>query len=750
MLVSLAGIVAIGVLGTILSFTMRQSNRVLQVERNKAIESERLERIARADAIAEKKLAEHQRYASEIRLSEVYLQNEEPFLAAERLRRTQADLRGWEFNYLTGLSKRYQSACDFDLTDANTFGSDDVGKWIAVASKSRWQLANLDANQKLDVIDEKLDVVKIRVRSNDDRVYVAALIDGPSKTAVRVYSAELSQGTGRVSPIKFEWETSVTADGCWIHWHEDQNGIYLLTVYGNGQEPSPSRILVFDAASGKTIKDRDYERFKVNGNGIECKPNFPWILVRRSFSSFDIMSWPDLSLAKTVDLQTNSMIGDFLIDAKRKRILFAQLNQVYEIQISENGQISEPSTVPEALSEELIYRLNLLPTSKENASSDEKNAGDKWVAISDESQIFEGDSSVHPLMIKQEVSQVSLKDGSYASLLAEGRVEVRSDLPPEISDTPDEAEMPDDPETEAASELSEGRRVCVSPDSAFCVFQEWHRASFVRASLAGEYEESTLAIYESEPQRELEWTLLPVVHPDGTVLACVEGKLKALRFDESPKVELSIVPLQNLPATEWNIDGKSVWSAAFNADGSRVFIGAKDGVSCYDWKSQKLIHQWPVANGPFHVMASTDDDTCFALRGDHTLFRLGKNPYETVIVANLPGPTPTLATFCPATQQLAISVAGGVSLFQLSIDNDPQWICKFACPEGATALAMDDRGQRIAIASSNRRITVWDVSHQLELVTLPVRAHCSSIAFSADNRFLINTDFSPSLSVQGQ
>ena len=279
---------------------------------------------------------------------------------------------------------------------------------------------------------------------------------------------------------------------------------------------------------------------------------------------------------------------------------------------------------------------------------------------------------------------------------------------------------------------------------------------FLRASLSGQLSldgqlnKSTLAIYESVPQPELEWTLLPVVHPDGSVLACVEGKLKSLRFDESPKTEQSILPLQNLPATEWNIDGKSVWSAAFSADGSRVFIGAKDGVSCYDWKSQKLIREWPVANGPYHVMASTDNETCFALRGDHKFFRLGKNPHETVIVANLPGPIPTIATFCAATQQLAIGVAGGVALYQLSLDNEPQLIGNFACPEGVTAIAMDTSGQRIAIASSNRRITVWDVSHQLELVTLPVRAHCSSIVFSPDNRFLINTDFSPSLSVHGQ
>ena len=473
-LASLVGILCIAILGTVLSITMRKSNSVLLIERNRAVELEREASVARTEAVSEKKLAEHQRYASEIRLSEVYLQNEEPFLAADRLRRTQADLRGWEYNYLTGLSKRYQSACDFDLTDANRLGSDSAGKWIAVASKSRWQLANLDANQKLDVINEQEKVEKIAVQANDNRVYVAVLTDGPSKAVIRVYAAEITQETGRVSPMKFAWETSVTADGCWIQWHQDQNGIYLLTVYGNGQEPSPSRILAFDAASGTTIKDRNYERFKIDGKGIECKPNFPWILVRRSFSSFDVMSWPELNLAKTVDLQTNSMIGDMLIDAKGKQILFAQMNRVFEIQISDDGQISEPAMLSQGLSNELIYRLNLMPSSKGNVSSNDKDQGSSWVAIGDRSQVIEGDASVRPLMTKQEISQVSLNDGSYASLLSEGRVEVRSDVPAAIPVTPTEAATTADPSAEGAVQLSEGRRVCVAPDSTFCVFQEWH------------------------------------------------------------------------------------------------------------------------------------------------------------------------------------------------------------------------------------------------------------------------------------
>lgn len=747
LLVSLTGIVAIGVLGTILSFTMRQSNQVLQVERNKAVESERLERIARAEATAEKTLAEHQRYASEIRLSEVYLQNNEPHLAAERLRQTQPSLREWEFSYLSSLSKRYQSACDYDITDASLFGSDKHGNWIVVASKSRWQVANIAVNQRFTVADEPGSIEKVAIHSLPDRIYVAILGNYSGKAAVRVYSYENTADSRSDAQALFLWETAVSLDGSWIQWHEARAEVFLTTVFGNGPEPSPGKFQVFEAATGKLRKEFAFDRLKTAGKGIECSPDFPWILVRRSYDSFVVLTWPDLALVETVDLKTRLMISDFLIDAPASRILFSHVNQVVQLQRNSQGDISEPKLVSPSTLPEMIHRLNLAPN-RDHASDQPVTKASQWIAISDQSLVAEGEAAPQPLMTKKEISQSSLKDGSYVALLAGGRVERRSDRASAI--LLDKPTLNDDAKSKLVIYGAEGRRICVAPDSSYCLLQPWDRGSFVRVSLGGRSEPPEMMLFEATRQPELEWTLLPVAHPDGSVLTCVDGRLKTLRFDVPFDSDKRLRNIADLAAVDWDVDAHSVWSAAFSADGSRVFLGTKHGVSCFDWKSHALIHHWPVDGGPFHVMASTDDDTCFALRGDHTLIRIGRNPSQDVIFKNAPGPNPAIAAFCQATQQLAISVTDGVSLFQLSASEEPELICRFACPEGVTAIAMDEQGRRIAIASSGRRIVVWDVLYQLELVTVPTRVNCSSLAFSRDGRFLVGTDFDPSINVFGR
>jgi hypothetical protein len=173
---------------------------------------------------------------------------------------------------------------------------------------------------------------------------------------------------------------------------------------------------------------------------------------------------------------------------------------------------------------------------------------------------------------KQEIAQVSLQNSAYVTLLSQRRVELRSDSKKSAAaDSEDEESLP----------IAEGRRVSVASDSTFCIFQEWARTSFFRSELLDRSEKPTFTVYESTPQPELEWTLLPVVHPDGSILACVEGTLKALRFDSKPQSDGLESLIQDLPAIEWGmVDGKSVWSAAFNADGARAFFGLKDGIAC--------------------------------------------------------------------------------------------------------------------------------------------------------------------------
>jgi hypothetical protein len=113
---------------------------------------------------------------------------------------------------------------------------------------------------------------------------------------------------------------------------------------------------------------------------------------------------------------------------------------------------------------------------------------------------------------KQEIAQVSLQNSAYVTLLSQRRVELRSDSKKSAAaDSEDEESLP----------IAEGRRVSVASDSTFCIFQEWARTSFFRSELLDRSEKPTFTVYESTPQPELEWTLLPVVHPDGSILALI-------------------------------------------------------------------------------------------------------------------------------------------------------------------------------------------------------------------------------------
>jgi WD40 repeat protein len=162
------------------------------------------------------------------------------------------------------------------------------------------------------------------------------------------------------------------------------------------------------------------------------------------------------------------------------------------------------------------------------------------------------------------------------------------------------------------------------------------------------------------------------------------------------------------------------------------------------------VREWPLAGGPFRVALLHDDASALvALGADAVLHYL---PREGAPVAH---PMPLRANrFNPAAiavrrdqRLLAGALAeGGFGVYDLStLPQPPQLLVDSPSVHGVTALAFSPRMRRLAVATDDHRIRIWDWREKLPLVTFPVNSTCSSIAFSSDGQWMANTDYAPSL-----
>ena len=75
-------------------------------------------------------------------------------------------------------------------------------------------------------------------------------------------------------------------------------------------------------------------------------------------------------------------------------------------------------------------------------------------------------------------------------------------------------------------------------------------------------------------------------------------------------------------------------------------------------------------------------------------------------------------------------------------------VAKIPAEAGITAIRFSRDGKRLAVAMSNRKIAIWDWKGMHRLLDLNSRGTCSSIDFSRDGRWLVNTDYGPCLTIR--
>jgi WD40 repeat protein len=173
-------------------------------------------------------------------------------------------------------------------------------------------------------------------------------------------------------------------------------------------------------------------------------------------------------------------------------------------------------------------------------------------------------------------------------------------------------------------------------------------------------------------------------------------------------------------------------------------------VRLLDAERRSVVREWPLAGGPFRVALLHDDASALiALGSDSVLHYL---PRDGAPVA-LPMPWRT-NRFYPAAfairrdqHLLAAALAeGGYAVYDLSrLPQPPQLLVQAPSVEMVTTLAFGPTARRLAVATDDHRIRIWNWQHKLPLVSFPVNSTCASIAFSPDGEWMANTDYAPSL-----
>ncbi|MDB6070587.1 MAG: hypothetical protein JWL81_1758, partial [Verrucomicrobiales bacterium] len=415
----------------------------------------------------------------------------------------------------------------------------------------------------------------------------------------------------------------------------------------------------------------------------------------------------------------NALIADFLPDEVAGRVLLAFGTGVFAAspdtgKISPLNQLS-PDDQPEGA--QTVRRISLKPDGGVLALMD--------TAEADET------GALHQKPRSNARAIAALTAARHAALLAGGRLEIRTDS---------RTAPPDDLPSRAFVNGGEGRVAAWSSDSKHFAAQAWDRVSLdIGEPWSGGNPD---AIATRNTGRSLEWMLLPMWHPDGSLITVLENRPVVLRQTSAAPSTWPVSPLP-LPA--------GTWSATVLAGGSQVAFATPAGVSFLDWNTRTVLREIPVTGAPFHLFTHGDDATVFALGTDLRLHRLGAEPCTVPLADSVP---PAVAWPAPLAWHsgkslLALRLRGRTQLLHLSATG-PLITPGHSLPADSTltALAFSPDGRRLATANSRRELILWDWEESLPLLQFPIRATASSIAFSPDGRWLANTDFAPSLELR--
>lgn len=727
LIASLATCLLATLFGVTLAIRERRYSTKLMTERVAAIDAKLEANELRELAIHERTVAERVAYASSIKLATLQIANGQPYLAQNNLNSTLPSLRGWEWNYLERLTPRPVLSMATGLDEPVSLGVSPDGAFVAVCdgrSITRLNLKLATASPIPGKIEPRVQHVAI----SDDGQYVATLAHQATSSFIKVYRYGQVDETGESAHLTLVWSRQVHPDSS-LKFEFGADKPVLIVAEGNGSEPVQGTAYRLSAATGDVLASIDLKRWKLADKGLVVGNEFA--VFRCSFDRLAVVRLPDFTIAGYIYGQPNTIIEDFELNEEETHVVFAQFGAVYQAKWNQPG-----SNVVDILPDEklkgrfevdnqfgVIHRLNLSPDKR-------------WMALTDTHCIVEGSAPV-PLPIRSETQLVSLLNGTYATILPHGLFEIRREIQ-ELEDCRFEGR--------SVGPSPEGRRVAAAPSSNYCLFQTWSRQNIYRSSLLTETEPDVLTRPEN---KRLEWSRLPAFHPDGTAIVAESSNagdqpsdqsittLAALHW-EGEKTHSVPLPVRSIP-----------WSAAASPDGKTLYVGTMQGISALDWSSRGLQREWTISGGPFVVMPMADNSGVFAVGIDHVIHSLRVDTAAVAsgsIIEDGPGLIPAHSDYFAAEQVLAISDSGWIRIF--SLGNTHKEIGRVPAKAGVTAIRFSADGQRLAIATPNRKITVWDWKGNHPLMELGTRGTCSSIDFSRDGRWLINTDFHPTLTIR--
>ena len=722
MFTALVACILTAVLGVTLALRERRNSTKLEIERTSAIEAKSLANKLRELAISERTLAQQSSYASSIKLATIQIANKQPYLAQQILNATDSSLRGWEWTYLQSQIPKPKLSVPAGVENPVAIAVSH-NRHFAVISDGR-TIARLDLQSSARPKPSQVAGSVKQMAVSDDGQYIAALTN-QSSSAVKVYRFQPSDSNGNDTHLAEIWSLPVHRDSS-LAWESVADSPALLVVQGNGSDPVPGNVHKLDAPSGKVLSQVSLKRWKLADKGLVIGQKLA--IVRCCFDRLAVVRLSDLSIAGFVIGFPNNLIADFEFNSDESRVVFVQDGEVIEsewdqadkdvVGIEMNQNRKTLFAVDEVHG--TVHRLN-------------RTSDGEWAAITDSHYIVELNEPV-ALPEKNETQFVSLLDGTYATILPHGVFEIRSELVDTATSGLTSRSVPPDPE---------GRRVVISPSSDFCIYQTWSRQNVFRCSLR---EESPPDGVETPENPKSEWSRLPAFHPDGTAIIGTPP----MTVGRQTNSELSLLCWmgETLKAEPLPIHA-TVWSAAPSNDGKTLFVGTSAGVSAIDWSHRSLMLEWHLPNGPFVVMPMTDSSGVFAMGVDHIVHKLNvgvDQPQSSRIIDDGPGDIPAHSDYFPDEQLLAISESSVVSIF--SLGSVHKRIAEIPAEAGITAIRFSHDGRRLAVAMSNRKIAIWDWKGMHRLLDLNTRGTCSSIDFSRDGRWLVNTDFGPCLTIR--
>lgn len=721
------------VFGVTLAIRERRYSTKLAIERTAAVDAKLRATELQDLAIQERSEAERRGYASIIQLATLQIATGQPFIARKNLNTTQPSLRGWEWNYLQSLVPNPLQAFPTGLNAPVTLGLSHNRQFIAVSDGR--SISRLDRNGNKQpatcFVGERVQYVAI----TDDGQYIATLTHQTPDSFVKVhrYQSTASDAeadlTNRFVQV---WSRKVHSDSS-IGWEVlSSDSPTLIVAEGNGSEPIQGSVHRLSAATGEVLSSLDLKRWKLAEKCLVIGKTLA--IVRSSFDRLAVIRLDDFTLVGFIVGSPNSLIEDFELNADESRVVFAQNSIVFET-IWSQSKIDVTELEPDPTTK-ARFKIGKEFGSIHRLNRDEDN---HWMAITDTHCIVEGQAPI-VLPEKTETHLLSLLDGTYATIQPSGVLEIR----PEIQELEDGRFA-----GRSVKPSAEGRIAAISPSSDFCLYQNWSRQNIFRCSLSSD---SELSVFKKPMNKKLEWCRLPVFHPDGT--AIIE-----LRTPSHDSTTPSIVPpTSELATLRW--EGESPisvplpvesppWSAAVSPNSELLFVGTLTGVAVVNWSDRKLSREWQLDQGPFVVMPMSNNLGVYAIGRDHVVHTLAIDTGlvdSTSVIDEVPHTIPAVSDYLTSDQLLAIADSSGVKIFSLGSRHAE--VTQIATAAAVTALRFSKDGKRLAVAMANRKIAVWDWKGKHQLIELGTRGTCSSIDFSRDGLWLVNTDFAPCLTIR--